>query len=109
MNRKMMIHGITIIAIMIAVFAAAAFTPAKADTHTTGTAAAMNLVKADIASRVADADGRMIADTEIPLSAAPFETDGKSSAMMIVLTAAAVITGIVIIEEFRDKRANRLS
>ncbi len=109
MNKKMMIHGITIIAIMMAIFAAAAFTPAKADAHMTGTAAAMNLVRTDIENRVAEADGRMIADTELPLSATPFENDSKSSAMVIVLTVSAVITGIVIIEEFKDKRAKRLS
>ncbi len=106
MSRKLT-HGLIITVILIAVFFAAALTPAKADTASSKGSVAVNLAKVDFESRTLGTEGRMIADNDIPLASVPFETDSSSMAM-IVVAIAALVTGIVIIEECTDRRTRQV-
>lgn len=107
MNRKMLRHGLMIAAIVIAVFAAAALTPAKTYAETTGSVTVANLAKIDYENRARLAGVTMIADNEIPLAAAPSEKGFNLTLWLIVVSVSAIMSGIVIFEEYMDKRSNR--
>ncbi len=106
MSRKLT-HGLMITVILIAVFFAAALTPAKADATSSKGSVAANLAKVDFESRTLGTEGRMIADNDIPLASTPFESD-NASMVMIVIAIAALATGIVIIEECTDRKTRRV-
>ena len=74
MNKKMIIHGLTIAAVIIATFIAAALTPVKTYAKTPGTSAVKNIAKVDFENRTLKTETKMIADNEIPLAAEPSDS-----------------------------------
>lgn len=93
MNRKSITHGLKITAIIIAAFVAASLTPARSFAKT-----------ADIENRPVATTGKVIIDNEMPLAAEPSGTDVRMTLGWIIIAAAAVMTGIVIVEDFKDRR-----
>ncbi len=90
MNRKTT-HGLMITAILVAVFIAAALTPVKSYKKNAPAGAPVT-----VASAVLSDGSVMITDNEVPLAETPFETDINMTAWLIVVTIAAVISGVVI-------------
>ena len=107
MNKKMISHGLTITAILIAVFIAAALANRGTYSQRTETSAVINLAKVDFENRTAGKGLRMIADNEIPMASEPFESGVNVSLWLIVVSTAAVMTGIVICVECSDKKSER--
>ena len=107
MNRKMIIHGIMITAIVIATFIAAALTPARTYAKTSEASAVANIAKIDYENRTLRQDSRMIADNEVPLAAAPFESTMNMSMGLLILSVSAIMAGIVIFEEIKDRQLRR--
>ena len=105
MNKKIMTHVLVITAILVSVFIAAALTGAKTYNKTESPAVTANLAKVDFENSLVREGGRMIADSEIPLANTPFAAN-TSSVWIIVIAAAAVLTGLVIFEECRDNGFN---
>lgn len=101
MNKKKINHGLMITAILVAVFVAAALTPAKNTTDTDNAAiASINL------ENEADETGiKMIADNDIPLASAPYESGMNLTAGLILVSLAAIMSGIVFFEDTREKRS----
>ena len=104
MNRKMIIHGIMITAIVIATFVAAALTPADTYAKTSEVAAVANIAKIDFDNRTLRAGGTVISDNEVPLAAVPFETDMNKAMGYIIISASAIMAAIVIIEGIKDRQ-----
>ena len=105
MNKKIITHGLIIAAIVISAFAAAALTPAKAYARTTEASAIANIAKIDYENRTLRTSTKQIIDNEIPLAAAPSETAPDMSFAWLVVAAAALMTGIVIFEDLKDRRS----
>ncbi len=100
MNTKKINHGIIITAILVAIFVAAALTPVKANTKADAPKGTINLAKVDFESRTLPAGSKVIADTQVPLAAAPLTNmNADSPVWLIVMTIGAVFTGIVIFEK----------
>ncbi len=102
MNRKMIRHGLLIVSIVIAAFFAAALTPAKTYAKTSGTPAVTNIAKVDYESRTERTAAKMIVDNEVPLQAAPLESGSVLPTEWIIVAAAAVVTGIIIIMDRKN-------
>ena len=94
-----------IMAVVLAVFAAAALTPAETYAKTSEVSVVNNIAKVDYENRTIHADTKMIADNEIPLAAAPVETGINSSFGWLILAASAIISGLVIQDDLRDRRS----
>ena len=104
MNKKTISHGLMITAIVIAAFIAAAFTPVKAYAKTSGDSPVQNIAKIDYENRTLRAGGTKIEDNEIPLAAVPYEDDSNMSIIRIIVAVSAVMSGIVIFEDLKDRR-----
>lgn len=102
MNRKAISHGLKITAIIIAAFVAASLTPAKSYAKTTE-ASAITIVNENEAP---DLGAKMIADNDVPLAAAPSATDNYMKIGWIIISISAVMTGIVIFEDLKERYSN---
>ena len=69
MDKRKITHGLMVIAIVVSVFIAAAFTPIDTYTATSEKATVTNLAKVDFENRMVASDRKMIADNEVPLAA----------------------------------------
>ena len=98
-------HGLLIATIVIAAFIAAIVTPSKIYAKTTGSSEIINIAKVDYENRTQRTESKMIADNEIPLAAAPSETESNMTLWWVVIAASAVISGIVIVDDLRDRRS----
>ena len=109
MDKRKITHGLLVIAIVVSVFIAAAFTPIDTYTATSEKTTVTNLAKVDFENRTLASDRKMIADNEIPLAATPFDRGNNYSLWIIVLGVVVVITGIVIYEEYLDRISKQIS
>ncbi|MCR4990709.1 MAG: hypothetical protein K6A38_07600 [Lachnospiraceae bacterium] len=105
MNKKVLAHALTITAIVIAAFTAAALTPVKTNAAT-HVSSVMNIAKVDFETRT-DTEGKIIADNEIPLASAPEGSDFNITLWIAVVSAATLMSGIVIYEEHKYKKNGR--
>ena len=71
MNSKKTAHGLTITAVLIAVFIGAALTPARTYTSAPESSATINLAKVDFENRAIRSGLTMIDDNVIPLAETP--------------------------------------
>ncbi len=114
-NRKNMITRIS--AIVLAAFIAAVSIPVSASASTgtvsksnnsgISSSSVMNIAKVDFESRSAYAGATVIADTEIPLAAAPAEGGINMTWWWMIVIASFATTGFVIIECAKDRRSYR--
>ena len=109
MDKRKITHGLLVIAIVVSVFIAAAFTPVDTYTATSETVTVTNLAKVDFENRTLASDRKMIADNQVPLAATPFETGNNYSLWIIALGVVAVITGVVIYEGYLDRITKQIS
>ena len=109
MDKRKITHGLMVIAIVVSVFIAAAFTPIDTYTATSEKATVTNLAKVDFENRMVASDRKMIADNEVPLAATPFDKGNNYSLWIVVLGVVIVITGVVIYEEYLDRISKQIS
>ena len=102
MQKKMINHGIIVTAILIAVFVTAAFTGVKSDKDTSKAPLATSIAQIDHAN---NSGGRMIAENTVPMAATPFGHTDTSSILIVAVAFSAIMSGIVIYEEYKDSRA----
>ncbi len=102
MQKKMITHGIIITAILIAVFVTAALTGVKADKDASKAPLATSIAQIDHAN---NNGGRLIAENTVPMAATPFGHANTSSILIVVVAFSAIMSGIVIYEEYKDNRA----
>ena len=98
-------HGLLIVTIVIAAFIAAVVTPSRIYAKTAGSSEIINIAKVDYENRTQRTEGRIVADNEIPLAEAPSETEPDMTLWWVVIAASAVISGIVIVDDLRDRRS----
>lgn len=101
MNKKKINHGLIITAILVAVFSAAALTPAK-NTADADTPAVASI---NIENEAGETGIKMIADNDIPLASSPYESGMDLTAGLILVSLAAIMSGIVFWEDTREKRS----
>lgn len=106
MNKKVLVHTLSITFIVIAAFAAAALTPAKTYAATNGSKI-MNIAKVDFEARTNTTEAKIIPDSEIPLASAPEGSDFNITLWIAVVSAATLMSGIVIYEEHKYKKNGR--
>ncbi len=109
MDKRKITHGLLVIAIVVSVFIAAAFTPVDTYKATGETVTVTNLAKVDFENRTMASDIKMIADNDIPLATTPFETGNHYSLWIIALGVVIVITGVVIYEGYLDRITKQIS
>lgn len=102
MNKKTIIHGITIAAIVIATFVLALTSPARINAATSDNGI-VNIAKVDFETRTHTTGGTLIGDNMIPLAEAPYETDASVPFGWLIVAGAALITTFVIREEHKDR------
>ena len=107
MNKKNLMHVLMIAAIVASTFVAAMLTPIDAFAKTTESSSVINIAKVDYESRALLPESKMIADNEIPLAAAPADSNMNMTVWLILVTASVMMTGIVIFENLREKRSER--
>ena len=103
MNKKVLVHGLMIITIVIATFIVAALTPDKTYANTGRDTVVANIAKVDYDNRTVYAKEKKIADNEIPLAAFPSEAGANMTVGWIIVAASALMSGIVIYEERKDR------
>lgn len=103
MNKKMITHGLVIIAIVASVFIAASFTADKTYAQTSKTSAVANIAKVDFENRSLHSDSKMIADEQIPLAEMPSQTDMNIPLWFLIVGVSALMTGFVIYEDLKDR------
>ena len=67
--------------------------------------AVINIAKVDFEARTSAPATKKIADNEIPLAAAPSESDINMAMWWILVAVSVTMTGIVIIESRKEKRS----
>ena len=97
MNKKNFTHGIIITAILVAVFVAAAITPADTNVKESQASVIENGASATYST--------MIADNEVPLASSPYESGFNVPLWIAIITVSAVLTSVAIYEDCREKRA----
>ena len=103
MNKKIISHGIMITAIVAFVFIAAALSSSNTHADTQKSSSVINMErstddKAEVTSGV-----KMIPDNEVPLAATPSMPGMNIPLAILILSAAAGITGVVIYEDVKDE------
>lgn len=101
MNKKNILSKFVIMTIVLAVFIAAALTPAR----TSAAYAAPATVAAEDNASLTDI--RVIPDNQMPLAQAPFMDDLNITLWLIVVAVSALITGIVIFEDCRTEGSEK--
>jgi len=105
MNKKMITHGLMITAILVAVFVSAAFTSEHKAKNTTESYRITNIAKVDFENNTLGTGNNMIAENNIPLASAPSSIVANASVLWIIISVSALIIGIVIYEDYKDKRS----
>ena len=108
MNKKMTVHILMITLIMIATFIAAALTPVRTYAKTSEASAVKNIAKIDFENKANRVESKAIIDNEIPMAAMPFEADMNKSLGMIIISVSAIMAGIVIIEDIKDRVSDNI-
>lgn len=103
MNKKVLVHGLMIVTIVAATFIMAALTPNKTYANTNHAGVVANIAKVDYDNRTVYAKEKKIADNEIPLAAFPSEAGANMTIGWIIVAVSAVMSGIVIYEERKDR------
>ena len=103
MNRKLITHVIIITTIVLAVFIAAALTPAGSYTKASDKTAAVNIEKVDFEARSISEGKSVIADSQIPLAASPV-TAYPGSAWIIIAAVSVVLMGAAVYEGCKNFR-----
>ena len=103
MNKKMTVHILMITLIMAAAFIAAALTPVRTYAKTSEASAVKNIARIDFENRTNRIESKAIIDNEIPMAAMPFEADMHRTLGMIIISVSAIMAGIVIIEDIKDR------
>lgn len=107
MNRKALTHGIMIAAIVVAAFVAAALTPVRSHTDKATGLALGKITEAYEINHASEETVTMISDNEIPLAASPAEAGLNMNLGWIIVSVSAVMSGIVIYEDIKDRRSGR--
>ncbi|MBO4890744.1 MAG: hypothetical protein J5574_07105 [Lachnospiraceae bacterium] len=107
MNKRIITHGFIISAIVIAAFIAAAFTPVETYAKTSDTGVIQNLARIDHENGMNRSSVKMIPDNNVPLAAVPSEAGINMTLIRIIVAASAIMSGIVIYTDLRDKKGQR--
>ena len=106
MNKRSLVHALTITTIVIAAFVAAALTPAKTYAST-DSSKVVNIAKVDHEARTDITAKTVIPDNEIPLAAVPSDPGFNMTMWLIAVSSAALMSGIVIYEELKYRKNGR--